>query len=93
MEISNFSTLTSEQTKNIKAVNSTSVKHLLKNNHDDGILQIISVLKTSKTDEVNETKYFPSPKSQGIKRNIRPSDTYSQWITRARRKRTIKPTR
>ena len=35
--IKNFSILTPEQTKHIRAVNPTSVRHLLNNNHDDAI--------------------------------------------------------
>ena len=52
----NFSTLTPEQTKQIRSVNPTPVRHLLNNNHDDAIHYINSLLKTSKTNEVNETK-------------------------------------
>ena len=53
--IANFSILTPEQTKHIRPVNPTSVKHLLDNNHDDAIHYINSLLKTSKTNEVIET--------------------------------------
>ena len=51
--IANFSILTPEQTKYIRPVNRTSVRQLLNNNHDDAIHHIKSLLKTSKTDEVN----------------------------------------
>ena len=53
--IANFSILTPEQTKNIRPVNSTSVRQLQTNNHDDAIHYINSLLKTSKTDKVTET--------------------------------------
>ena len=49
----NFSILTPEQTKQIQPVNLTSVKHLLNNNHDDALHYIKSLLKISKTDEIN----------------------------------------
>ena len=63
--ITNFSTLTPEQTKHIRPVNPTSVRHLLNNNHDDARSYINSLLKTSRTDEVNETYCFPTPKNPG----------------------------
>ena len=44
-----------EQTKHIRPVNPTVVRHLLNDNHDDAIHYKKSLLKTSKTDEVNET--------------------------------------
>ena len=55
MHMANFSILTRERTQHIRPVNPTSVRHLLNNNHDDAFLYIKSFLKTSKTDEVNET--------------------------------------
>ena len=64
--LANFSILTPEQTKHIRPVNPTSVRHLLNNNHDDAIHYINSLLKTSKTDdEVNETYWFPTPQNPG----------------------------
>ena len=51
----NFLILTLGQTKHIRPVNRTSVSHLLNNNHDDAIHYMNSLLKTSKTYEVNET--------------------------------------
>ena len=60
-----FSTSTPEQTKLIRPVNPTSVKHFLNNNHDDAIHYINSLFKASKTDEVNETYWFPSPQNPG----------------------------
>ena len=63
--IENFLILTPEQTKYIRPVNPTSVRHLLNNNHDDGIHYIKSLFKTSKTDEVNEAYWFPTPHSPG----------------------------
>ena len=53
--IGNFLILTPEQTKHIRQVNPTSVRHLLNNSQDDAIHCINSLLKTSKNDEVNET--------------------------------------
>ena len=53
--VANFSILTLGQTKHIRPVNPTSVKHLLYKNHDDAFHDVNSLLKTSKTDEVNET--------------------------------------
>ena len=71
--IATLSILTPEQTKHIRPVNPTSVRHLLNNNHDDATHYKNSVLKTSKTDEVNETYWFPTPQNPGNeKENIRP---------------------
>ena len=44
--ISNFSILTHEQTKHIRPVNPTTVRHLLNNSHDDAIHYINKPLKT-----------------------------------------------
>ena len=63
--MANFSILTPEQTKHIRPVNPTSVRHLLNNNHDDAIHYINSLLKTSKPDELNETYWFPTPQNPG----------------------------
>ena len=66
--MANFSILTPEQTKHIRPVNLTSVRQLLSNNHDNAIHYINSFLKTSKTDEVNETYWFPTPQNPGNKK-------------------------
>ena len=53
--IANFSILTAEQT----------MRHLLNKKHDDAIYYINSLLKTSKTDEIIETYWFPTPQNPG----------------------------
>ena len=63
--MANFAKFTPEQLKHIRPVNPTSVRHLLNNNHDDAIRYINSLLKTSKTNDVNETYWFPTPQSPG----------------------------
>ena len=68
----NPSILTPGQTKHIRLVNPTSVRHLLNNNHDDAIHYINSFLKTSKTDEVNETYWSPKPQYSGNAREHTP---------------------
>ena len=73
--MANFSILTPEQTKHIRPVNPTSVRHLLNNNHDDAIHYINSLLKTSKTDEVNETYWFPTPQNPGNEKERTPIQT------------------
>ena len=73
--IANFSTLTPEQRKHIRPVIPTSVRHLLNNNHDDAIHYINSLSKTSKTDEVNETYWFPTPQNPGNGREHTPIQT------------------
>ena len=70
--IANFSLLTPEQTKHIRPVNPTSVRHLLNNNHNDAIRYINSLLKTSKIDEVNETYWFRTPKNPGNEKEHTP---------------------
>ena len=92
--IANFSILTPDQTKHIRPVNFTSVRHLLKNNHDDAIHYINSLLKTSETDEVNETYWFPTPQNPGNEREHTPIQTrILNGLTGTRTIRTIKPTR
>ena len=59
--LANLLILAPEQTKHIRPFNSTSKRHLLNNNHDDAIHYITTLLKTSKTDEVNETYWFTTP--------------------------------
>ena len=73
--MANFSILTREQTKHIRPVNPTSVKHLLDNNRDDAIHYINNLLKTSKTDEVNETYWFPSSQNPGNEKEHTPIQT------------------
>ena len=75
MHKANFSILTPEQIKHIRQVNLTSVWHLLNNIHDDAIHYINSLLKTSKTDEVNETYWFPTPQNPGNEREHTPIQT------------------
>ena len=70
--IANFSILNPEQTKHIRPVNLTSVRHLLNNNHDDAIHYINSLLKTSKGDEINETYCFPTPQNPGNEKEHTP---------------------
>ena len=69
MHIANFSILIPEQTKHIRPVNPTSVRHLLNNNHDDVIHYKNSLLNTSKTDEINETYWFPTTQNPGNERD------------------------
>ena len=73
--IESFSILTPEETKHIRPVNPTSVRHLLINNHDDAIHSINSLLKASKTNEVNETYWFPTPQNPGNEREHTPIQT------------------
>ena len=63
MHIANFSILTPEQTKHIRLINPTSMRHHLNNNDDEAIDYINSLFKTTKTDEVNETYWFPTPQN------------------------------
>ena len=73
--IASFSILTLEQTKHIRPVNPTSVRHLMNNSHEDAILYINSLLKTSKKDEVNETYWFPTPQNPGNEKEHMPNQT------------------
>ena len=73
--IANFSILSPEQTKHIRTVNPTSVRHFLNNNHDDAIHYINSLLKTSKIDEVNETYRFSTPQNPGNEKEQTPIQT------------------
>ena len=73
--IANFSKLTPEQTKHIRPVNPTSVRQLLNNSHDDAIHYINRLLKTSKTHEVNETYWFPTPQNPGNEKEHMPIQT------------------
>ena len=73
--IANFSILTPEQTKHIRPVNPTSVRHLLNNSHDDAIHYKNSLLKTSKDDELNETYWFPTPQNPGNEKEHTPIQT------------------
>ena len=73
--IANFSILTTEQTKHIRPVNPTSVRHLLNNSHDDAIHYINSLLKTSKDHEVKETYWFPTPQNPGNEKEHTPIQT------------------
>ena len=73
--MANFSILTPEQTKHIRPVNPTSVRHLLNNNHDDAIHYINILLKTSKPDKINETYWFRTPQNPGNEQEHMPIQT------------------
>ena len=73
--IANFSILTPEQTKHIRPVNPTSVRHLLNNSLDDAIHYINSLLKTSKNDGVYWTYWFPTPQNPGNEKEHTPIQT------------------
>ena len=75
IHIANFSILTPEQTEHIRPVNPTTVRPLLNNNHDDAIHYINSLLKTSKTYEVNGTYWFPTPQNPSNEREHTPTQT------------------
>ena len=51
------------------------MRHLLNNNHDDAIHCRNGLLNTSKTDEVNETYWFPTPQNPGSEREHMPIQT------------------
>ena len=73
--MANFSILTPEQTKHIRPVNPTSVRLLLNSNHDDAIQYIKRLLKSSKTDEVNETYWLPTSQNPGNEKENTPIQT------------------
>ena len=73
--IANFSMLTLEQTKHIRPVSPTSVRHLLNNSHDDAIHYINRLLKTSKDNEANKTYWFPTPQNPGNEKEHTPIQT------------------
>ena len=68
----NFSILTPEQTKHLWSVNPTSVRHLLNNNLDDAMHYKNGLLETSKTNEIKETYWFPTPQNPDKEKNLRP---------------------
>ena len=51
------------------------MRHLLNNSHDDAFHYIISLLKTSKTDKVNDSYWFPTPENPGNEREHTPIQT------------------
>ena len=51
------------------------MRHPLNNSHDDAIHYINSLLKTSKTDEVNKTYWFPTPRNPGNEKEHTPIQT------------------
>ena len=73
--IANLSILTPKQTKRIRLVNPTSVRHLLNNNHDDGIHYINNLWKTSKTNEIIETYWLPTSQNPGNEKEHTPIQT------------------
>ena len=73
--IANFSILTHKQTKHIRPANPTSVRHLLNNNHDDDNHYIESLSKTSGTNEIDETYWFPTLQNPGNESEHTPIQT------------------
>ena len=74
--IGNFLKFTPEQTKHIRPLNSISVRNHLNDNHDDAIHYKISLSKTSKTDEVNESYWFLTPQNQDNEKKHTPFRTH-----------------
>ena len=70
--IASFSIVTPEQTKHIRPVNPTSVRHLLNKNHDDAVHYVNGLLKTSKTDGINETYWFQTSQNPGNEKEHMP---------------------
>ena len=60
-QIAKFSVFTLERKKHNRPVNPTSARFLLENNDDDAIHYKNNLLKTSKTDEVKVSYWFPTP--------------------------------
>ena len=89
--IANFSILTPEQTKHIRPVNPTSVRHLLNNSHDAAIHYINGLLKTPKLTKSTRPTGSQHHKIRQRKGTHAHSDTYSQRITGTRTIRKIKP--
>ena len=75
MHIANFSMMTPEQTKHIRPVNTTAVRHFLINHHDDAIHYVNGLLETSKSDEVSVTFWFPTPQNPGNEMEHTPIQT------------------
>ena len=73
--IANFSILTPDQTKHIRQVNPTSVRHILNNSHDEVLYYLNRLLKTSKTDKVKEIQWFPTSQNPGNAREHTPIQT------------------
>ena len=51
------------------------MRRLLNNNHDDAVHYTNRLLKTSKTNEVNETYWFPTPQIPGNEKEHTPIET------------------
>ena len=67
--------MTPEQRKHIRPVNFTSVRDFLNNNHDDNFHYMNWLLTTSKSDEVNETYWFPTSQNPANEREHAPFQT------------------
>ena len=75
MHIGMFLILTLEQKKHFRPINPTSVRHVLNNNHDEAILYVDSLLKTSKANQINETYWLPRPQNSGDESEHTPIQT------------------
>ena len=71
MHMANFSKLTPEQTKHIRPVNPTSLRHLLNNNHDDAIHYKNSLLKYRKLLKSMRPTGSQRRKTRAMKEKIR----------------------
>ena len=69
------SILTLGRMKHITPVNTDSVRYRLNNNHDDAILYINSLLKTSETVEVNKTSWLATSENLSNEREHTPNQT------------------
>ena len=59
-----FSILTPKQAKQIKLFNSESLNRLFDTNYDDAIQYVTALLEIPKSEESNETYWFPTPQER-----------------------------
>ena len=65
MHIANFSVMTPEQMKHVRPIDPVSTWHLLKENEEDAVHYISSLLKANRNNDQYEQYWFPTPENPG----------------------------
>ena len=65
MHIANFSVMTPEQMKHVRPKDPVSTWHLLKENEEDAIYHISSLLKANRKNDQYKQYWFPTPENPG----------------------------
>ena len=72
LHIANFSVITPEQKKYVKPVDPVSTWHLLRNDQEQAVHYVSSLIKTNRNPQNSENYWFPTPENPGKPEELTP---------------------